>query len=81
MLQASRIKSSALKKLFKRGDESGIKPEWLPKVKRLLAQLNVATSPQELEFSRIRVSFTYRRQDRNVLGQHLGQLAHHIQVG
>ncbi len=50
MLQAKRIKSSALKRFVKSGDASKINPKWLGKVRRLLGQLNVAADPQELDF-------------------------------
>jgi len=49
MLQVKRIKDGALKRLAKSGDESGINAGWRPKVRRLLGQLNVAVSPQELD--------------------------------
>lgn len=48
MLQARRIKNSDLKRLAKSGDESGINAQWRPKVRRLLAQLNVIGHPEEL---------------------------------
>lgn len=48
MLEPSRIKSKALRRLFENGEEKGVRPDWLPKVKRVLAALNVAVSPDEL---------------------------------
>lgn len=48
MLHAHNIKTRSLKRLFTKGDESKIKPEWRGRVKRILAALNVAVSPAEL---------------------------------
>jgi toxin HigB-1 len=49
MLVASRIRCKKLRRLFKNGDESGIRPEWRPKVRRILNALDVATHPLELD--------------------------------
>lgn len=49
MLDFARIKNSRLRKLAERGDESGIHPLWLPRIRRVLAALAVATSPGELD--------------------------------
>ncbi|MFZ1109384.1 MAG: type II toxin-antitoxin system RelE/ParE family toxin [Rhodomicrobium sp.] len=49
MLQARRIKSGALKRLVKSGDESKVKPEWRAKVRRILGQLHIAVAPEELD--------------------------------
>lgn len=48
MLDPDRIRSRDLKRLIERGDASGIRPDWIPKVKRILGALNVAVSPEEL---------------------------------
>jgi len=49
MLRLSRIKCKALKKFAKNGDESGIRPEWLQKVRRILAALDSSVHPAELK--------------------------------
>jgi proteic killer suppression protein len=48
MLDVRRIKSSALKR-FARGDPSKVNPQWHRKVTRILAALNVAVQPGELD--------------------------------
>ena len=48
MLDARKINSRKLRRLVERGDESGIRPDWLPKTKRILAMLHAAASPEEL---------------------------------
>ena len=48
MLDPSRIHCRDIKRLVEKGEASGIRPDWLPKVKRLLSALNVAVSPEEL---------------------------------
>jgi toxin HigB-1 len=48
MLDVTRIRSQALKR-FARGDASKINPRWLPRIRRILAALNVATHPAALE--------------------------------
>ena len=48
MLDVRRIRSTALKR-FARGDPSKVDPQWHRKVKRILAALNVATHPTELD--------------------------------
>lgn len=49
MLIVNRIKSKALKRYAESGDASGIKPEWLPRVRRIMNALDVAVSPDELD--------------------------------
>jgi toxin HigB-1 len=49
MLDVRRIKSAALKR-FARGDPSRVNPQWHNKVNRILAALNVAVHPMELNF-------------------------------
>jgi proteic killer suppression protein len=49
MLSPDRIRSRNLKRLAERGPDQGIRAEWRPKAKRILAALHVATSPEELD--------------------------------
>lgn len=49
MLEPNRISDRDLRRLVTKGDESGIRPDWVKKVKRLLASLNIATAPEELD--------------------------------
>lgn len=49
MLEAGKTRSRELKRLVAHGDERGIRPEWRKKVKRILAALNAATHPTELD--------------------------------
>jgi proteic killer suppression protein len=51
MLNPDRIRSRDLKRLVKRGQEQGIRAEWRPKVRRILAALHVAVSPDELDIA------------------------------
>ena len=48
MLDVRRIKSTALKR-FARGDLSKVNQQWHHKVRRILAALNVAAHPNELD--------------------------------
>ena len=49
MLEVKRIKNGALKRLAKDGDASKINPELRRKVERILAMLNTAADPRELD--------------------------------
>ncbi len=48
MLVRNRIKSKALRRFAFDGDESGINPSWLKKVRLVLNALDIAVSPYEL---------------------------------
>jgi proteic killer suppression protein len=54
MLDAGRIRNKALRRLFEKGDESGIRPDWLGKTKRVVAALHVAVAPEELDLPSFR---------------------------
>jgi toxin HigB-1 len=47
MLGPDKIRSKALRTLFG-GDPSGVHPKWRRRVERILAQLNVITTPLEM---------------------------------
>lgn len=49
MLDHGRIKHKGLKRLARDGDERGIQKEWIPRARRILAALDAATSPGELD--------------------------------
>ncbi len=49
MLDARRIRHKGLKLLYARGDGRLLNAEWVAKLKRILAALNVATTPSEME--------------------------------
>jgi proteic killer suppression protein len=49
MLDPNRITCRKLRRLVEKGQEQGIRAEWRPKVKRILAALHAATSPEELD--------------------------------
>jgi toxin HigB-1 len=49
MLDARRIRHKGLKLLYARGDGRHLNAEWVGKLKRILAALNVATMPSEME--------------------------------
>jgi len=55
MLVKNRIKSKALRRLAFDGDESGINPNWLERVKLILNALDVAVSPYELDLPGMRL--------------------------
>jgi proteic killer suppression protein len=48
MLDVARFNSKALK-LFARGNASKVNPNWQPRIRRILAALNVATHPTALD--------------------------------
>ena len=48
MIEDNRFRHKGLKVLWQRGDASRLKPEWVSKIKRVLAALNAAVSPEEL---------------------------------
>jgi toxin HigB-1 len=49
MLYARRIAHKGLRLLFERGDRKKINPEWVEKIERMLAALNIVTAPSELD--------------------------------
>lgn len=49
------FKHKGLKRLYEKGDESKVSPELLPKVNRILALLDVATGPDELDLPAFRL--------------------------
>jgi proteic killer suppression protein len=49
------FKHRDLKRLYERGDRSGIRPDLLGTVERILTVLDSATSPQALEIPRYRL--------------------------
>lgn len=48
MLVADRIRNKALRRFAARGDESRLNADWVPRIRRILTQLNVAVAPGEL---------------------------------
>jgi proteic killer suppression protein len=48
MLDPRRISHKGLKRLFARGDERKLRPDWIAKIKRILAAFSVASAPSEL---------------------------------
>jgi proteic killer suppression protein len=49
------FKHRGLKRLYERGDRSGIRPDLLETVERILTVLNTATTPQALDVPRYRL--------------------------
>jgi toxin HigB-1 len=49
MLEVKRIKNAKLRRLAKSGEGSIIDPRWLRKVQRVMAMLDIATHPTELD--------------------------------
>jgi proteic killer suppression protein len=47
-----RISHKGLKLLWVRGDARKLRPDWVSKIKRILAALNVASAPSELNLPR-----------------------------
>ncbi len=43
------IKNKALKKFWEKGDATGIRPDWVRKIERILLVLRDATKPQDLD--------------------------------
>jgi proteic killer suppression protein len=66
MLSPQRITHKGLRLLFSKGDRSKINPEWVEKVERILAALNVACSPEELSLP----GFNYHELKQNRAGTH-----------
>jgi toxin HigB-1 len=48
MIDPARIKSNALKRYCVHGDASKLRPDWVGRVRRILSELNVAVSPEDL---------------------------------
>ena len=48
MIDVRRIKHKGLKLLWQKGDERRLRVDWVAKSKRILAALNAATGPDEL---------------------------------
>jgi proteic killer suppression protein len=49
------FKHRGLKRLYERGDKSGIRPDLLETVERILTTLDAATTPQALNLPRYRL--------------------------
>jgi len=49
------IKHKGLKRLYEKGDESKISADLLPKVKRIMALLDVATGEEDLDLPGIKL--------------------------
>ena len=49
------IKHRGLRRLYERGDRSGIRPDLAPTVERILSALDNATAPQALNVPRYRL--------------------------
>jgi len=49
------FKNKALKRLYEKGDESKISSDLLPKVNRIMALLDVATGPDDLDLPAFRL--------------------------
>jgi toxin HigB-1 len=49
MLYPRRIKHKGLRQLFVEDDVRRLKPEWVAKLRRIVAALNVITSPDEMD--------------------------------
>lgn len=43
------FKHRGLRRLFERGDRSGIRPDLVGKVERVLARLNASTTPEDMD--------------------------------
>lgn len=57
------FKTRALKRLYEKGDQSGISPDHVARVKRILAHLDVATKPKDMDlpgWRQHRLSGNYR---------------------
>ena len=70
------FKHRGLKRLYERGDRSGIRPDLLETVERILTLLDSATTPQALEVPRYRLHPLKRRSERVVGRDGACQLAH-----
>lgn len=49
MLQGRRIRHKGLRLLYEKDEARRINPNWLSKLKRILAALNTITAPEELD--------------------------------
>ena len=49
MLDPRRIRHKGLRLLFERGEERRLNPQWVPRIKRILAALNIAGAPDEID--------------------------------
>lgn len=48
MLDPDKIKHKGLKRFAERSDTSGLRPDWVRKIRVILTMLNAAASPEEL---------------------------------
>ena len=49
MLETGKIRHKGLKRFVSDGDERGLNADWIPRLRRILNALDVATSPAELD--------------------------------
>ena len=64
------FKHRGLKRFFEAGDARGLKPNHLPKIRRILARLNVATETRDLDAPGLRLH--------TLKGRRKGEWAVHI---
>ena len=72
------FKHRGLKRLYERDDRSGIRPDLVEMVERIMTVLDAATAPQALNFPRVPTSPAERRLERILVGHGTGQLAHYF---
>jgi len=71
------FKHRGLKRLYERGDRSGIRPDLLETVQRILTVLDAASTPQALDLPRYRLH-ALKGDLKVMVRDRAGQLAHHL---
>ena len=72
------FKHRGLKRLYERGDRSGIRPDLLDTVERILTVLEVASMPQALDIPRYH--FHPLKGERVLVGHGAGKLAYRFSL-
>jgi toxin HigB-1 len=72
------FKHRGLKRLYERGDRSGIRPDLLDTVEDILARLDEAETPQAMNLPRLSPASSEGRAERFLVRHGAGEPAHHL---
>lgn len=64
MINPGKIRHKGLKRYVAKGDVSKLRPDWLPKIRRILSALNTAEKPEDLDIP----SYSWHQLEGNRLG-------------
>jgi proteic killer suppression protein len=74
------LKHRGLKRLYERGNRSGIRPDLLDTVEDILARLDQAETPQAMDFPRLSTASLDGRAERLLVRHRSGELAYYLSL-